>query len=31
MVVRDGGDHSLQCFAELMPKILAFARLQAAS
>jgi predicted esterase YcpF (UPF0227 family) len=31
MVVRDGGDHSLQCFPEMMPRILAFARLQAAS
>jgi uncharacterized protein len=30
MVVRDGGDHSLQCFAEMMPRILAFARLEAA-
>lgn len=30
MVVRDGGDHSLQCFPEMMPKILAFARLRAA-
>jgi len=24
MVVRQGGDHSLQCFAEMIPKILAF-------
>ena len=25
MVIRQGGDHSLQCFAEMMPRILAFA------
>jgi len=30
MVVRDGGDHSLQCFPEMMPRIVAFARLGAA-
>jgi predicted esterase YcpF (UPF0227 family) len=29
MVVRDGGDHSLQCFPEMMPRILEFARLKA--
>ncbi len=28
MVVRDGGDHSLQCFPELIPRILEFARLK---
>jgi hypothetical protein len=27
MVVRDGGDHSLQCFADQIPRILAFAGL----
>ncbi|MDA0275402.1 MAG: esterase [Proteobacteria bacterium] len=27
MVVRDGGDHSLQCFPEHLPRILAFAGL----
>jgi predicted esterase YcpF (UPF0227 family) len=27
MVVRDGGDHSLQCFPEQIPRILAFAGL----
>ncbi len=30
MVVRDGGDHSLQCFPELMPRIVEFARLEPA-
>jgi len=30
MVVRDGGDHSLQCFPELIPRILDFARLKPA-
>lgn len=25
MVIRQGGDHSLQCFAEMIPRILAFA------
>ena len=29
MVVRDGGDHSLQCFPEMMPRIVEFARLKA--
>ena len=29
MVVRDGGDHSLQCFPEMMPRIVEFARLEA--
>ena len=28
MVVRDGGDHSLQCFPEMIQRILQFARLQ---
>jgi len=28
-VVRDGGDHSLQCFPEMMPRIVEFARLEA--
>src|SRR6188472_3439422 len=28
MVVRDGGDHSLQCFPEMIPRILEFARLR---
>lgn len=26
MVIRQGGDHSLQCFPEMIPRILAFAR-----
>ena len=30
MVVRDGGDHSLQCFSEMLPRILEFARLRPA-
>jgi len=28
MVVRDGGDHSLQCFPELIPAIIDFSRLK---
>ncbi len=28
MVIRQGGDHTLQCFAEMIPRILAFAGLQ---
>jgi predicted esterase YcpF (UPF0227 family) len=30
MVVRDGGDHTLQCFPEMIPRILAFAGLRPA-
>jgi predicted esterase YcpF (UPF0227 family) len=30
MVVRDGGDHSLQCFPEMLARILEFARLRPA-